>query len=57
MEITLAMRVLDAMASQLEALKERIEMAEARIGELQVKSDCPCQTWREYTKTPGGKDD
>ena len=35
MEITLAMRVLDALASQLEALKERVEMAEAHIKELQ----------------------
>ena len=35
MEITLAMRVLDALASQLEALKERVEMTEAHIKELQ----------------------
>ncbi len=47
MEITLAMRVLDALASELEALKERIQMAEARIRELQ--SGCSCQTWREHT--------
>jgi hypothetical protein len=52
MEITLAMRVLDAMASQLEALKERIEMAEARIKELQKKGECSCQTWREHTQLP-----
>lgn len=50
MEITLAMRVLDAMASQLEALKERIEMAEARIRELQ--SGCSCKTWREHVHGP-----
>lgn len=54
MEITLAMRVLDAMASQLEALKERIEMAESRIRELQ--SGCSCVTWREHTGVPRAGD-
>jgi hypothetical protein len=54
MEITLAMRVLDAMASQLEALKERIEMAEARIKELQ--NGCSCQMWREHTGIPRDKE-
>lgn len=50
MEVTLAMRVLDAMASQLEALKERIEMAEARIKDLE--RGCSCKTWREHTQVP-----
>lgn len=50
MEITLAMRVLDAMASELEALKERIGTAEARIKALE--RGCSCATWREHTGIP-----
>jgi hypothetical protein len=44
--------VMDAMASQMEALKERMEMAEARIKELQTRRECSCQTWREHTGLP-----
>lgn len=52
MEITLAMRVLDAMASELEAIKSRIEMAEAAIRDLQSADDCSCKTWQAHTHGP-----
>jgi len=56
MEITLAMRVMDALASELEALKSRIEMAEAAIRELQAPDDCSCKTWQAHTQGKGGKE-
>ena len=52
MEITLAMRVLDALASQLEALKERVEMAEAHIKELQ-KTECASCVQKERKNDSG----
>lgn len=56
MEITLAMRVMDALASELEALKSRIEMAEAAIRELQKPDDCSCKTWQAHTHEKDGKE-
>ena len=56
MEITLAMRVMDALASELEALKERIQMAEAAIRELQAPDDCSCKTWQAHTQGKDGKE-
>ena len=56
MEITLAMRVMDALASELEALKSRIEMAEAAIRELQATDDCSCKTWQAHTHRKDGKE-
>ena len=47
------MRVMDALASQMEALKERVEMAEAHIKELQ--GGCSCNTWRAHTHGPKGE--
>lgn len=56
MEIALALRVMDALASHYETLKERMDSAEARIKDLECAGECSCQTWREHTLTGGEND-
>lgn len=48
----LALKIMYVMAEKIEALSERIEMAEAQIKDME--RGCSCQTWREHTCIPRG---
>ncbi len=52
MELELALRVMDLLASHYESLQERMDSAEARIKDLECAGECSCQTWREHTQVP-----